>query len=547
MERQISAAHNSTFDGTKSSASCSSVGSELTAPAPAGSVLLTSHVEPETMRDDARTMGNSSLGPFSPLITRQDDRLSHPADAGPPASYSRVRVRGQGLGADELHRANEEVRSAIDALKFLFDEYPMLEIRAAATEAELYDALKLYRDMNHLSLTGVTCDQVVEHVLSHTVLLLYQPELLTPPICVTAATFSMRGSTMMLRLLATHPRMTRKGFGRIVVHFLKELCRALCKDEILVYTYPSSSPFYRALHFQHTHPHGESCAKLPVANSSAHGTDIQATREARRAFSAKENEMVCKVQPSMAQILARVVCNTGTVAVHPYACTRRRAGAAVEPSSVLHAQPSAVVSQSRRSVSCGISDFMKPGSHVITLGQQSIPCTDVDGPTDLSADPSSYRVSDEQLETWVAAVAPTFKCHAYRTSTPSDADVGVWSSGTVPEATMSAAAQAAKAILNNVVASRIAHGSHVAPISSRPRADDDHSEAQNPRKRSRLKLKEVYEVEKIVDVQRDVHNLADVKYLIKWKGWPAKYNTWEPVAHLKNLQAEIEAFESSRE
>ena len=39
---------------------------------------------------------------------------------------------------------------------------------------------------------------------------------------------------------------------------------------------------------------------------------------------------------------------------------------------------------------------------------------------------------------------------------------------------------------------------------------------------------------------------ADVKYLIKWKGWPAKYNTWEPMAHLQNLQQEIEAFESGR-
>ena len=35
---------------------------------------------------------------------------------------------------------------------------------------------------------------------------------------------------------------------------------------------------------------------------------------------------------------------------------------------------------------------------------------------------------------------------------------------------------------------------------------------------------------------------GEIEYLIKWKGWPAKYNTWEPMAHLQNLQQEIEAF-----
>ena len=55
-----------------------------------------------------------------------------------------------------------------------------------------------------------------------------------------------------------------------------------------------------------------------------------------------------------------------------------------------------------------------------------------------------------------------------------------------------------------------------------------------------------YEVEKIVDVQRSPSDPSDIKYLIKWKGWASKYNTWEPIEHLHNLQAEITSFEVSR-
>ena len=71
--------------------------------------------------------------------------------------------------------------------------------------------------------------------------------------------------------------------------------------------------------------------------------------------------------------------------------------------------------------------------------------------------------------------------------------------------------------------------------------------SQRPRKRPRLS-KDEYQVEKIVDVHRSRSNPADVKYLIKWKGWPSKYNTWEPLEHLQNpeVQQEIKAFESSR-
>ena len=40
---------------------------------------------------------------------------------------------------------------------------------------------------------------------------------------------------------------------------------------------------------------------------------------------------------------------------------------------------------------------------------------------------------------------------------------------------------------------------------------------------------EEYEVENILDLEeRD----GEVKYLVKWKGYPPEENTWEPIAHL---------------
>jgi len=217
-----------------------------------------SNVQPASPANGAEGSNDEAEGSSQPSpvddasdeddTSRRHDSAAHeepaepPVELPPPASFARIGLKGQGLSeADEVTRANAEVRAAIDALRGLLDGYPMLDVRVAETEAEVLEALKLYRDMNHLSLTGVTCEQVVDHVQSHTINLYYRPEPNEPEITVTAATFTMRQSTMMLRLLATHPRMTRKGFGRVTVHFLKELCRALHKNDILVYTYPSSA------------------------------------------------------------------------------------------------------------------------------------------------------------------------------------------------------------------------------------------------------------------------------------------------------------------
>merc|ERR1740133_332826 len=118
--------------------------------------------------------------------------------------------------------------------------------------------------------------------------------------------------------------MTRKGFGRVTVHFLKELCRVLGKTDILVYTYPSSAPFYKALHFRHTNPGlPKPSPTAPETESAADAAAArEASRDARRVFSVKENEMICHIQPTMEQVLEE---SLKAVSVHPYACTRRRA------------------------------------------------------------------------------------------------------------------------------------------------------------------------------------------------------------------------------
>ena len=437
-------------------------------------------------------------------------------DIGPlpsPANYRGVRIKGQGLAEDRVARENEEIRCAIEVLRSMLDEQPHLELRYAESEDDYNEALKLYRDMNHLSLSGVTCEQVVEHVLSHTVVLFYKPSPDQPAIAVTAATFSMRQNTMMLRLLATHPRMTRKGFARITVHFLKEVCRALFKSDILVYTYPSSSPFYKAMHFKHTHPSGEN-QKPPPVEAGADAAEREKARDARRVFSAKENEMIFHVQPSMQQVLDEIAHRSAN-GVSSYACTRRRgtnageeegessaAGAAAPPPAPAAAAAAASGRGGRGKRSAEPPPPPPPPAHTVGRGRKG---RDSKAPTPsipamangraVVPSGSSLREANghEKAARWLKAVTPAYV----------------------------------------------------------PGADDEDEDGVettvSPRKRPKLgkEGRDEYAVEKIVDVHRSADG-KDIKYLIKWKGWPSKYNTWEPLKHLTSLKAEIAAFESGR-
>mmetsp|Transcript_8435 Transcript_8435/g.24822 ORF Transcript_8435/g.24822 Transcript_8435/m.24822 type:complete len:153 (+) Transcript_8435:2-460(+) len=78
--------------------------------------------------------------------------------------------------------------------------------------------------------------------------------------------------------------------------------------------------------------------------------------------------------------------------------------------------------------------------------------------------------------------------------------------------------------------------SGVAPEEAPAAAEED--EASSPRKRAKTSKNE-YQVEKILQVR---HVNEEVQYLIKWKGWASKHNTWEPLSHLQNLQSDIAVF-----
>ncbi|KFZ04506.1 hypothetical protein V502_10100, partial [Pseudogymnoascus sp. VKM F-4520 (FW-2644)] len=56
-------------------------------------------------------------------------------------------------------------------------------------------------------------------------------------------------------------------------------------------------------------------------------------------------------------------------------------------------------------------------------------------------------------------------------------------------------------------------------------------------------LEDEYEVEEIKD-QADLDGIRH--YLVKWAGWPAEYNTWEPEANLENAPKALQSFKRSR-
>ena len=424
----------------------------------------------------------------------------------------------------------------------------VVQLRAAESEVDVAEALKLYRDMNHLSLAGgITCEQVISHVQSHTIMLYFggqAEEYQTDPILVTAATFSMRNQTMMLRLLATHPRMTRKGFGRVTVHFLKEVCRFLCKTDILVYTYPSSAPFYKALHFRHTNPGlAKPTPAAPQTESAADAAAArEASRDARRVFSAKENEMICYIQPTMEQVLQE---SLKSASVHPYACTRRRAAQPVGQPPKAHRSDSAACAALDLTVEQPSRDKRSPAQQKQPPTQRTWKQPRPATRERVIALPRERHVPTAIGSPLVGPATGYVRRSGGRGGRSADRIPGELSRA---KSVLSASETNKEDYSQNQQADSLPlhSGSGSLTLTGEMGAEGDNlsdsNGAEDSMQRKRRLEKDEYQVERIVGVRS---NGGELQYLIKWKGWQPKFNTWEPLHHLKNLQSEIDSFEGS--
>merc|ERR1712083_850060 len=73
--------------------------------------------------------------------------------------------------------------------------------------------------------------------------------------------------------------------------------------------------------------------------------------------------------------------------------------------------------------------------------------------------------------------------------------------------------------------------------------DDEGEEEEKPKKKKKAEAE--YEVESIVSKRES--DEGKVEYLVKWKGWNASDNTWEPVDNLQSSQELIDEFEGKTE
>ena len=79
---------------------------------------------------------------------------------------------------------------------------------------------------------------------------------------------------------------------------------------------------------------------------------------------------------------------------------------------------------------------------------------------------------------------------------------------------------------------------------------DEGEEEEKPKKKKKKgkqkkKAEAEYEVESIVSKRES--DEGKVEYLVKWKGWNASDNTWEPVDNLQSSQELIDEFEGKTE
>lgn len=59
-------------------------------------------------------------------------------------------------------------------------------------------------------------------------------------------------------------------------------------------------------------------------------------------------------------------------------------------------------------------------------------------------------------------------------------------------------------------------------------------------------LEDDQEVWQVEDIETHKDTTRGRRYLVKWSGWPAEYNTWEPEAHLEGAQAIVKKYLKKR-
>lgn len=123
--------------------------------------VATGEAESEAPTDSAS--GSAALA----AAGASTDGSASDVKAASTPEFKAVRFKLKGLN-DEMGDANAEITQAIIDLAKLVESCTTLQMRPAQTEAELQEALKLYRDMNHLSLAGgITCEQATRMTRLH--------------------------------------------------------------------------------------------------------------------------------------------------------------------------------------------------------------------------------------------------------------------------------------------------------------------------------------------------------------------------------------------
>ena len=268
--------------------------------------------------------------------------------------------------------------------------------------------------------------------------------------------------------------------------------------------------------------------------------------------------MICYIQPTMEQVLQ---VSLKAVSVHPYACTRRRA-----------AQPVGQPFTAPRAASAALTAAV--GAPELAVEQRQ-------SPSSSSRDKKSsaqQKQSPTQRMWKQPRPAPRERVIAPPRERPAPTAIGspLVGPGGVPTNgyarrsggrsadRMAGELSGGKSFLSaseNCMDDDSQNEPSVDPVPLDPETEggslphtvasgigedngglSDSNSAEDGTQHKRRLEKDEYQVERIVGVRS---NGGELQYLIKWKGWQPKFNTWEPLHHLKNLQSEIDSFEGS--